>query len=564
MSMLARKYFQDRRSRLESVRQSWESRLRELCQYILPEYDRFFTDGRENKDDANWDGIINPRATLASEILAAGLFTGITNPTRQWFRLSHPDRKLADSPAVKRWLEECTKLMLGAFGRSNLYNTLPQVYQEMAVFGTSCLFCGNDKKDVLRFWNISPGEYFIDMDERGVCNTLYRDISLTVGQVVAMFGLENCSQTVKDLWAKPNYNEIVRVTQAIEPNRIPLDGVQNKLPKGCPFIEVYFERAAKPTDETGLLKVKHYYEFPAFAPRWHVVSTNIYGVGRGHKALGDIKELQHEMRVHARALEKMVDPPIKAPSGTDDIDLEPGGKTLYDASAGPQAFSSVYNINLDLDRLSNHINELEQSIDRTFYADAFQMMALMEGRAQITAREIDERREEKLLRLGSVLLRLNDELLDPLVIRAFEVMMREGILPEAPDAIRQQGQSLRIEYDSVLSQVQKAQGVASTERFLGTVGNISAMQGGNPAAWDMVDVDEVIRDYGESVGVSGRYIRKKSDIEASRKQRQALQEAQQASAISGEAAKTARDLAASPTDSENALTGVLAGMRAGV
>ena len=45
-------------------------------------------------------------------------------------------------------------------------------------------------------------------------------------------------------------------------------------------------------------------------------------------------------------------------------------------------------------------------------------------RRQITAREIEERHEEKLLMLGPVLERLNDELLRPLIDRTFNIMVR--------------------------------------------------------------------------------------------------------------------------------------------
>ena len=60
------------------------------------------------------------------------------------------------------------------------------------------------------------------------------------------------------------------------------------------------------------------------------------------------------------------------------------------------------------------IRDKENRIQRAFYEDLFLMLANSDRR-QITAREIAERHEEKLLMLGPVLERIHGELLDPLI-----------------------------------------------------------------------------------------------------------------------------------------------------
>jgi len=61
--------------------------------------------------------------------------------------------------------------------------------------------------------------------------------------------------------------------------------------------------------------------------------------------------------------------------------------------------------------LSADIRETQERVKDAFYANLFLMMA-ESGPREITAREIDERHEEKMLMLGPVLERLHDELLD--------------------------------------------------------------------------------------------------------------------------------------------------------
>ncbi len=113
-------------------------------------------------------------------------------------------------------------------------------------------------------------------------------------------------------------------------------------------------------------------------------------------------------------------------------------------------------------------------IDEAFYKNLFLMIAEVGDQPNITATQINTMREEKMLMLGPVLERLNDELLDPLIDRVFNIMLKRGMLPPPPKEI--QGMPLRVEYISVLAQAQKAMGIGNIERFVGFVGNLAALQ----------------------------------------------------------------------------------------
>src|ERR1700736_2264074 len=88
-------------------------------------------------------------------------------------------------------------------------------------------------------------------------------------------------------------------------------------------------------------------------------------------------------------------------------------------------------------------------------------------RREITAREIDERREEKMLMLGPVLERLHDELLQPLVARVFNIMVRGGLIPPPPASPARglDRNGLQVEFISILAQAQKAVATAGIERL---------------------------------------------------------------------------------------------------
>ena len=91
-------------------------------------------------------------------------------------------------------------------------------------------------------------------------------------------------------------------------------------------------------------------------------------------------------------------------------------------------------------------------------------MLAQTDRRQITAREVAEKHEEKLLMLGPVLERLHTELLDPLIDRTFNILQQNGVLPVPPPEL--QNKDLNVEYVSVLAQAQRLVATGAVDRVL--------------------------------------------------------------------------------------------------
>ncbi len=84
--------------------------------------------------------------------------------------------------------------------------------------------------------------------------------------------------------------------------------------------------------------------------------------------------------------------------------------------------------------------------------------------------------DEKLLQLGPVLERLNDEFLDPFVDRTFNIMARRNLFPEPPEEL--QGTPLKVEYVSILAQAQKSIGSAALSALLALLGILQSQSCG--------------------------------------------------------------------------------------
>jgi hypothetical protein len=228
---------------------------------------------------------------------------------------------------------------------------------------------------------------------------------------------------------------------------------------------------------------------------------------------------------------------------------------------GQQSLKPIHEIRLEgLQHLTADIQDVRYTIQRAFFEDLFLMLARSDDRLgadRPTAREIDERHEEKLLALGPVLERTNDELLDPIVDRVFDVMLQAGLLPEPPEELV--GVNVRPEYISILAQAQKLIGVVGQDRFMQSVGGMAELF---PDVRYKVDTNRVVDNYGEMLGVDPRIIRSNDDANALiNQERQAMQaqaEAEQAAKL----AQAARNASQAPVSGDSVLQRIVSGAAA--
>jgi hypothetical protein len=193
----------------------------------------------------------------------------------------------------------------------------------------------------------------------------------------------------------------------------------------------------------------------------------------------------------------------------------------------------------------------ENRIQRAFYEDLFLMLANTDRR-QITAREVAEKHEEKLLMLGPVLERLHTELLDPLIDRTFAILQRNGVLPTPPPELQEK--ELSVEYVSVLAQAQRLVNTGAIDRLTEFAGNAAAIW---PDARHKVDISQSIDDYGEALGVNPSIIR--GDDEARAMAEAEAQAAAQAQAMEqgGQLVDMAKSASETEVSEDNALGTVM-------
>jgi hypothetical protein len=525
-----------RKAALWNERSSWITHWREISEYQQPRAGRFVVTDR-NKGDKRANSILDNTAVFGARTLAAGLMSGMTSPARPWFKLEIQDKDLMESPAVKAWLHDSAALLRAIFSASNTYRALHTIYEELGLFGTGASIVLPDFDNVLHHYPLTVGEYALATNDKGMVDTLCREFQMTVGQMVERFGKENCSETVRSLYHRGNYDQWVDVVHMIEPRRA--RDLTKRDAKNMRFASLYMEPGKDQFDK--YLSESGFKRFPALAPRWVVTGNDVYGTSPGMECLGDVKQLQHQQLRKGQAIDYQVNPPLQVPTRYKESAKArlPGGVFYVDSNGQSAGVRSAFDVNLNLQHLLLDVQDVRERIRSAYYADLFMMLA-NDSRSGITATEVAERHEEKLLMLGPVLERLHNELLSPLIDMAFDYAHEAGILPEAPPEL--QGVDLNVQFISVLAQAQRAVAAQGVDRLLGTVGQLAALK---PEVLDKVDFDQVVDDYGEMYGVNPKIIVADEVVAQNRAQRAQQMAAQQAAAAAPQmvdSAKTASEI----------------------
>jgi len=531
-------------------RQSYDQHYRDLSAYIYPRSTRFFSTEKNRNGNQRNSKIINNTATLALRTLSAGMMSGDTSPSRPWFALRSHDPELGKVQAVKLWLDTVRSTMNEVFLKSNLYTTLPVVYEDLGCFGTSAFALMEDDEDTMRCYHFPIGSYVLSVGHRGNVNGCYRDFQMSVVQLVEKFGLENCSTNVKSLYATRQLTKQIDVRHAIDENP---DPDPEKLEShNLPFRDVYYEKGG---NEGCYLSYKGYHEFPIMAPRWRVVGEDTWGNSPAMETLGDVMQLQQMEKRKLQALDMLLDPPRSVPASlrNEYIGTMSGEKT-FTAGGSTEKVEPNYVINPYLNHMDASIAQVEQRVKRGLFEDIFLMIADI-GRSNVTATEIQARQQEKMMVMGPVLERLNDEMKDPIIRRTFGIMSRAGLLPPPPPEL--QGTPLVVEYVSIMAAALKLQGVVAVERLVGFVGSVGNTR---PDALDKLNTDEVIDNYADMVGTAPKLINDTDTVKKIRDARaaaaakeQMMQQAQQAAAT----AKTMADTSTTTPSMLQAMSGAL-------
>lgn len=533
-----RTHYESRLMMLRSWRFSWIEHWALIAQYLNPRRSLWLSQGGVDQPVPNSmvrglpinQAIVDPTATYAMQVCAAGMKEGLMSSSRPWFKFKPglKDHELDRDAQI--WYEDLEDRVYTVMAESNFYDMATQMFRDLVSFATGPMLIYEDDEDVIRCHCPVVGEYYILVGSRFRPEGLYRQYVLTVSQMVEEFGLAACPTDVQVLWEQKGASlerEFI-VAHAIEPNfGIEREGDKTEVGKvkgEFAYKECYWvwaRQSNRPLSKRG------FKDLPFIAPRWAVNGNDPYGSDcPGMISLGDVMQLQQETRRKAELLEKVVRPPLNAPieMKNQPSSMLPGHLNYStDPSKGIQPI-----IKIDpqgLPGISADLQLIQQRVKTGFFNDLFLMLA--QTTKDMTAFEVAQRQQEKLTVLGPVIDRFQNEGASLAIKRILAIMARKRLIPPMPQSLR--GVPMQVEYIGMLYLAQKAARTASAERMVAMVKEVTPLY---PTAADVINWDEMLNEYADDLSVTHKAINDKDAMQKLRMQRaQATAEAKQAQAM---------------------------------
>lgn len=561
-----KKRFNQKIKELYEARKEWEERWKEIRDYQLPfvgEFDNTSdkTNPARRKDLKIAQGV----AWLAAQVFAAGLMSGLTPPSRQWFRFAYKRPELNGNVEAMKVLDERHEIVSYILAKSNFYNAIHSVYLEMP-FGQAPLAIFYDPENGVRFQAMTIGTYALGVDGFGKVQTFARKYDMTLAQIIDCFGVDALPERMRDLAEnETNMSKKYTVNWLVEPNDERLPGYMDNL--NMPYRSVYW---MEQSGDNEFLYVGGFEEWAIPVGRYLVNGLDAYGRGPGWFAEGDSKMLQMMKKDYLTAVELGIKPPMKGPAtlmNNGGINLIPGGLTTVDDQS-QQFVQPLFEVKLDLEHAAQEIIRIEDNIKRAYSADLFLMLDSVKESTRMTAREVMERTQEKMQQLGPVSERFQDEFLTLGINRVYNIINRSGGFPPIPDELQDiiGDEDIEIDYISPLAQAQKMSGLVNVEQAIAQVAQMAQIW---PEVVKKVDPLATVSKYFEMLGAPAVMQRSQEAVEELIKQeQQAMQEQKelqegiavaQAAAPAADAAKNLTEAANDGNPAVNSWLGVSGG-----
>lgn len=540
-----------RHNALKAERASWDTEWQQIADYVMPRKSQITTRKTEGVEGFT-DDLFDMTVIRANMTLAAGQLNYVTPATERWFAFECPEElRERAGEAGARWFQQCTEVAFRELARSNFYLEIHELYLDRGGFGTSIIYAEEGKRNTLNFQNWEVGTYSIAEDSEGIVDTVFRSFELSCRQAVQRFGIANVGECIQKCFAEAktkatNLDQKFEFIQAIYPRedskRQPgkVDG-PNK-----PVASVYVALKDKVC-----VRISGFDEQPAAVSRFLKWGKAPYGYSPSFEALPTVRQVNFIEKQMDALAELAAFPRVLIPDGLEgDVDLRAGGITVYDPNnAAGQALPKEWATEGRYDIGLQRVEAKQRQIEEAFHVSLFRMFA--EKNKQMTAREVIERVQEKLVQFSPTFARMTAELLNPLLERIFGLCFRAGKFPDPPDEVlipTMEGVSLPLPQVSYTSKIALAIKAIENQSFMQFVEIIAPLVQVDPGVLDALNTDKAVKGLARNLSLPTDWMRTDEEIAAIRQQRadaQAAQaEAEQAKLIAG----AAKDVAAVPPE----------------
>jgi hypothetical protein len=414
-----------------------ERRWMEAVGLVLPVYGEY--GGETPWPDVRYDSI----GTECVELLGDGMFGNLTPSAQMWFRYLFTDEDTNKSSAGAEFLEELTQYMVQVFNRSTYYDVGPEYLQVGIGVGTASMDIHEEKGEGRIICAVEhPRSVYVINDARGQVGQVFVRRYYTADQAIAEFGEEMLADDIKTA-DKDNSNEEFPFIETVfsNVNYKP----ESKFAKDWKYQEYIFREGDA---KKRIIRSTGAKTFSKPTWRWKTRGNNPYGWAPVTSAMPDIRTCSQIVRTWLMNLQKSSDPASFDPEEGRSWSRDPGARNYYRDPNRRGYYDQIPPMTPHLEEL---LTMMQKRVRSALKVDAFLMLMQME--AQMTAREVVERKREGMTITSCTTGKFETETLDNVHQRFLSIEGQAGRLPPVPKELA--GKQLKVEYLGPISQMQR-------------------------------------------------------------------------------------------------------------
>ena len=495
---------------LQDADSTFRSNWQDQANYIFPRESNI-TEKLFPGSSRKFDRLYDTTGVTECERMASGLLTNMVPAGQKFFSLTTSNTEIQEIDVVKSYMARATEVEHEELFASNFILQLGETLQSLIAFGTGCIF--DSRRDGLYFMDWDISRFQILENFQGKVDTIYLKFPKTAQQAFKEWGNAVGESVLLAMKDEKKHNQIFWFIHVVRPR-------QHRNPRLEDSLNMAWESGYINVKDKVVVQEGGFPEFPYQIPRWTKTSGEVHGRGIGQMILPQVKMVNANKRDFNEMVNKIVNPHREVlESFEGDYLTYPGARN--DCNELPS--SRVDERNFGNFPVGKDSLESERKIIKdAFFHDAFAPLTDLTGDRR-NELEIRQRIQEAFRRIGTPIGRIESELFTPLIVRIFNLLVRNGVIPPPPPEL--QGQNLKVMYMGPLSLAQQNAEVTASKQWVGLMAETAEFL---PGVMDNVDADSTARRWGRVLGVNEEDIASEDDVQAKRKARQAEAQRQQA------------------------------------
>jgi hypothetical protein len=463
----------------KSKRTNWESQWSEVADYFLPNQSgNWSLSGMDNElttGQKKGELIYNSKPVLDLAMFV-GIADGLLTPVnKKWHTLKPKDKSLLKDKRVMDWYYEVNEILFDYRYNpgSNFAEQNNMRWEQMGAYGTGLLFIDYDKEETLRYKCINLKNVTLGQNHQGIVNRVDRVLHLSLLDIVSEFGKGGLPETLLfELNDVESANKKHMVLHTVMP-------AEKKEGFSSYYILV---------KDRLLLSEGKYASFPYSVSRYNTSPDEVFGRGLAMQCMSDVLNLNKYQNDINLALDGSIKPTVLtqddsiADNGV--IDMAPNSVIVggLDHNGNPKMVP--FRDGVRVDWVAAEIDRLESRIDETFLITLFQIMI---ENPRMTAYEVMTRAQEKSMLLTPLLVRQQNQSLNPLIKRELSILYEAGLLPDMPVEVEN---IFNVTFQSPVNDMQDSESLSNINKVMQTI--LPLIQN-NPDALNIVDLHKLVK-----------------------------------------------------------------------